>query len=165
MNSGLRCSLVSARRSSEPLGLEHADLAVEAVEEGDVARLVGDLRGEEDAHVLARRGAHHRPELGGHALLADEERRQPVHARVALLGVDPLVPVDAVLREVDVLDRPLLALPQRVELAVGEQVRLAAIGALEQRRVARGAEVDAVGAGGGGVGHGGPLSSCCRSSP
>ena len=75
-----------------------------------------------------------------------KNEREPVHARVALLGVDPLVPVDAVLREVEVLHRPLLALPQRVELAVGEQVRLAAVGALEQRRVARGAEVDAVGA-------------------
>ena len=31
-------------------------------------------------------------------------------------GVDALVPVDPVLREVDVLRRPLLALPQLVEL-------------------------------------------------
>ena len=59
-----------------------------------MARLVGDLRAEEDPHVLVGRGAHHRPELGGDALLADEERRQPVHPRVALLGVDALVPVD-----------------------------------------------------------------------
>jgi hypothetical protein len=110
----------------EPVGevvrLEHADLGVEAVEERDVARLVGDLRAQEEPHVLLRRRAHHRPELGRHPLLADEERRQPVHALEALLGVDPLVPVDPVLREVDVLRRPLLALPQRVELPVVEQL-------------------------------------------
>ena len=75
-----------------------------------------------------------------------KNERQPVHALEALLGVDPLVPVDPVLREVEVLHGPLLALPQRVELAVGEQVRLAAVGALEQRRVARGLEVGALGA-------------------
>ena len=95
----------------EVVGLEHADLAVEAVEEGDVARLVGDLGAEEDAHLLVGRGAHHRAELRGDALLADEERRQPVHALEALLGVDPLVPVDAVLREVDVLDAPSAGAP------------------------------------------------------
>ena len=43
----------------EPLlqvvGLEHADLGVEAVEERDVARLVGDLRAQEDPHVLVGR--------------------------------------------------------------------------------------------------------------
>ena len=96
--------------------LEHADLRVEAVEERDVPRLVGDLRAEEDAHLLVGRGAHHRAELGGHALLADEERRQPVHALVALLLGDPLVPVDPVLGEVEVLHAPLLPLPQAVEL-------------------------------------------------
>src|SRR3712207_8397465 len=52
--------------------------------------------------------SHDRPELGGDALLAAEERRQAVHAHEALLRPDPLVPVDAVLREVEVLDRPLL---------------------------------------------------------
>ena len=123
------------------VGLEHADLGVEAVEERDVTRLVGDLRGEEDPHVLVRRRAHHRPELGGHALLADEERRQPVHALEPLVLVDPLVPVDAVLREVEVLRRPVLALPQLVQLPVAEQVRLAAVRRGEQGRVARGLEV------------------------
>ena len=140
------------------VGLEHADLGVEAVEERDVARLVGDLRAQEDAHVLVGDRAHHRPELGRHALLADEERRQPVHALEALLGVDALVPVDAVLGEVDVLRRPVLALPQLVELLVAEQLRLAAVGRGEQRGVAGGLVVGAVRAlealgAGGGVGH------------
>ena len=111
-----------------------------------MARLVGDLRAQEDAHVLVGDRAHHRPELGRDALLADEERRQPVHALEALLGVDALVPVDAVLREVDVLRRPLLALPQLVELPVAEQLRLAAVGGREQRGVAGGLVVGAVGA-------------------
>ena len=99
-----------------------------------MARLVGDLGAEEDAHVLLGRGAHHRPELRGHPLLADEERGQPVHALVALLLGDPLVPVDPVLGEVDVLHRPLLALPQVVELAVAQQLRLPAVGGLHEPR-------------------------------
>ena len=136
----------------EVVGLEHADLGVEAVEERDVARLVGDLRAQEQPHVLLRRGAHHRAELGGDALLADEERRQAVHALEALLGVDALVPVDPVLREVDVLRRPLLALPERVELPVVEQLRPPVRG-FQQRGVARRLVVGALGAGGG-VGHG-----------
>ena len=90
-----------------------------------MARLVGDLRREEDPHLLGRRRAHDRPELVGDPLLADEERREPVHARVALLGRDPLVPVDPVLGEVEVLGRPLLALPQLVELGVAEQLEAA----------------------------------------
>jgi hypothetical protein len=123
------------------VGLQHADLGVEAIEERHVARLVGDLRAEEQPHLLVRRRAHHRPELGGDALLADEERRQPVHALEALLLVDPLVPVDPVLREVEVLRRPLLALPQLVQLPVAEQVRLAAVRRGKQGRVAGGLEV------------------------
>ena len=137
----------------QAVGLEHADLAVEAVEEGDVARLVGDLGAEEDAHVLVGDRAHDRPELGGHALLADEERAQPVHPRHALLRVDALVPVDAVLGEVEVLHRPLLALPQLVELAIGQEVGLAAVGGLLQGGIARRAEVHALGAGRGVLGH------------
>ena len=109
-----------------------------------MAGLVGDLGAQEDAHVLLGRGAHHRPQLRRHPLLADEERRQAGHALVALLGRDPLVPVDPVLAEVDVLHGPLLALPQRVQLAVAQQLRLAAIGRLHQARVGGGLEVGAV---------------------
>ena len=125
----------------EGVGLEHADLLVEAVEEAHVARLVGDLRAEEDAHLLGRRRAHHRPELLGHLLLADEERAEPVHPLEALLLRDALVPVDPVLREVDVLGGPLLALPEVVQLRVAEQVDLAAVGRLHHRRVAGRLEV------------------------
>ena len=64
----------------------------------------------------------------------------------ALLRRDPLVPVDAVLGEVDVLHGPLLALPQEVELAVAQEVRLAAVGGLVQGGIAGRAEVDALGA-------------------
>ena len=121
--------------------LEDAHLVVEAVEETHVARFVGDLRAEEDAHLLGGGRAHHRAELLGHLLLADEERRQPVHALVALVLGYALVPVDAVLREVDVLGRPLLALPEVVELLVAEQVDLAPVRRLQQPRVAGGLEV------------------------
>src|SRR4051794_25174982 len=115
--------------------LEDADLAVEAVEELDVSRLVGDLGGEEDALLLLRAGAHDGPELVGDPLLADEESREPVHALVALLRRNALVPVDPVLAEVEVLGRPLLALPQQVELLVGEELGLAAVGRFLERRV------------------------------
>ena len=116
----------------EPLGevvgpLEHADLAVEAVEEAHVARLVGDLGREEDPLLLGRGGAHDRAELVGDLLLADEEGGEPVHAPEPLVLGDPLVPVDPVLGEVEVLGQPLLALPELVELRVAEQLRLAAI--------------------------------------
>jgi hypothetical protein len=128
----------------ERVRLEDAHLLVEAVEELDVARLVGDLGAEEDALLLGGRGAHHWAELLGHALLADEERRQAVHALVALLLRDALVPVDPVLGEVDVLHAPLLALPEVVELGVGEEVGLAAIRGLHDGRIARGLEVGAL---------------------
>ena len=68
----------------EAVGLEHADLAVEALEEAHVAGLVGDLRAEEDFLVLGRRGAHDRPQLLGDLLLADEEGGEPVHPLEAL---------------------------------------------------------------------------------
>jgi hypothetical protein len=109
-----------------------------------VPRLVGDLGAEEQPHLLVRRRAHHRPELGGHALLADEERGQAVHALEPLLLRDPLVPVDPVLGEVEILRRPLLALPQLVQLAIREQVRLAAVGRGEKCRIAGGLEVHAL---------------------
>src|SRR3954452_11450989 len=146
-------------RGREPLlqvgRVQHPDLGVEAVEERDVARLVGDLRAQEDPHVLVGDRAHDRPELGGHALLADEERAHPVHPLEALVVVEALVPVDAVLAEVEILRRPVLALPQLVELAVGEQVRLAAVRRLVERRIARRPEVDAACAmRGGRLGHG-----------
>ena len=140
----MRCDAREPR--GEVVGaLEHADLLVEAVEEADVARLVGDLRREEDPHVLGRRRAHDRPELVGDPLLADEERREPVHAGVPLLGRDPLVPVDPVLGEVEVLGRPLLALPELVELRVAEQLEPAPVGALLQRGIPGREEVLALG--------------------
>jgi hypothetical protein len=147
---------VLARLRETPVqvvGLEDADLAIEAIEERDVPSLVGDLGAQEHAHVLVGAGAHHRSQLRSDALLADEEGAQPVHPLVALLGVHALVPVDAVLGEVDVLGGPLLALPQLVELPVGQQLCLAAVGGLVERGIARGAEVDALRARWPGLGH------------
>src|SRR5205085_4257147 len=95
-----------------------ADLGEEAVEERDVACLVGDLRREEDPRVLAGRGPHHRSELAGDALLAEEEPAQPHALGAATVAREALVPVDAVLREVEVGDAPLLALPEVEELAI-----------------------------------------------
>src|SRR4051794_16510923 len=105
--------------------LEHADLAEEAVEEADVASLIGDLGAEEDPLGLGRAGAHDRAELVGDLLLTDEEAREPVHPLEALLRRDLLVPVDLVLREVEVLGEPLLLLPEVVELGVVEELDVA----------------------------------------
>src|SRR3954454_7470708 len=58
------------------------------------AALVRDLRAEEDPHLLVGRGAHDRPELGGDALLADEERAHAIHPLEALLLAEAFVPVD-----------------------------------------------------------------------
>src|SRR6185503_1048240 len=115
--------------------LQHANLLVEAVEEADVAGLVGDLGGEEDPLLRGGSGPHDRPKLVGDALLADEEGREAVHALEPLLGLDPLVPVDPVAAEVEVLGRPLLPLPKLVELRVVEELRLAAAGRLLKGRI------------------------------
>ena len=64
-------------------------LAVEAVEEDAVARLVGDLGGEEDPLVVGRRGDRERQQLGRHPLLAEEERGEaPLHVAALLVGPD-----------------------------------------------------------------------------
>ena len=115
-NSWLMYWTFSSSRACEVVGLEHADLGVEAVEERDVARLVGDLRAEEDPHVLVGAARIIGPSSAATRCSPMKNDDSPYMRCEALLGVDALVPVDAVLREVDVLRRPLLALPQRVEL-------------------------------------------------
>ena len=126
----------SFRFSSVAVGaLVDAYLAVEAVEETDVPGLIGDLGGEEDALLLLGAGAHDRSQLVCDALLADEEPRQPVHPLEAFLLGDALVPVDAVLAEVEVLGCPLLTLPQLIQLAVVEELRLATVGRFLECRI------------------------------
>src|SRR5205085_11848345 len=71
----------------------------------------------------------------------------------ALLLRDPLVPVDAVLREVQVLGQPLLALPEQVEVLVAEELRVAAVRGLLQRGVGGRLEVLAPGPLGSGPGR------------
>ena len=78
---------------------------------------------------------------------------KPVHACEALLGVEALVPIAPVLGEVEVLRAPLLALPELVELVVGQELDLAAVGRLHEPGIARGLEVDAIGAQRRGLGH------------
>ena len=143
----LRCWEVSVSISLRPVGLEDAHLAVEALEEADVAGLVGDLGAEENFLVLGRGGPHDRPQLLGDLLLADEERREAIHPLEALFLTDPLVPVLAVPGEVELLRLPLLALPEPVELLVGEQLDVGgAVGLLHQRRIGGRLEVLALGA-------------------
>ncbi len=76
------------------------DLLVEAVEVLRVARLVDLLGGQERLFALALVGHHQARELRRDALLADEERRQVPREPATQVGVH-LLPVAAVLRQVD----------------------------------------------------------------
>ena len=118
------------------------DLVHPAMEEDRVARLVDLLRGEEVLLLLQRRGVDVRREVVGDGVLAVEEQRVEPQRAAALLVGEVLVPVDPVLREVDVRRRPVAALPARVEVGV----------------------VDLVGRGGNGHGHGGSYA-CPRARP
>ena len=104
---------------------------VEALEEAHVARLVGDLRRGRSS-VLGRRGAHDRPQLLGHLLLADEERREPVHrAGSALRRRSARASPRGPAKSSSWL--PLLTLPEQVELLGVEQLDVGrAIGGLHQ---------------------------------
>ena len=108
---------VGARRR-EPLldaAVDAGHLAEPAVEELHVARLVDLLGREEGLLLLVLVGHDEAGELGGHPLLADEERAEPPEVLLLVL-VGELGPLLLVALEVDRLRLPLLALPQLVEL-------------------------------------------------
>ncbi len=114
-----------------PVEVEH--LLVEAVEVLGVAGLV-DLLGEQERLLVLVLGRQHEArELVGDALLADEERRQPVHHLLALVLVQRL-PVAPIGVEVDLVRRPVLALPQPVELERRHQLDLRQLGLVADRR-------------------------------
>ncbi len=99
MNAGFR----SARARVEAIlegAVDAEDLLVEAVEVLRVARLVDLLGGQERLFALALVGHHQARELRRDALLADEERRQVPREPATQVGVH-LLPVAAVLRQVD----------------------------------------------------------------
>ena len=85
------------------LGVRADHLAVEAVEEDAVARLVRDLGGEEDPLIVGRRGDRERQQLRGHALLADEELGEEEEHPAPLLvrEVVGVLPLPGVLGEVE----------------------------------------------------------------
>jgi hypothetical protein len=80
-----------------------------------VASLVDLLGGEEGLLLLVLVGHDEAGELGGHALLADEEGAEPPEVLFLLL-LAQLGPLLLVALEVDGLRLPLLALPQLVQL-------------------------------------------------
>ena len=99
------------------------DLLEEALEEDRVARLVHLLRGEELLLLLERRGVDVGAERVGDGVLAVEEQREDPHRPATLLGRHALVPVDPVLREVDLGGAPVAALPARVQVRVADLLR------------------------------------------
>ena len=88
-----------------------------------MAGLVDLLRGEEVLLLLERRGVDVRRERVGDGVLAVEEQREDPHRAAALLGRHPLVPVDPVLREVDLGRAPVAPLPARVEVLRSDLLR------------------------------------------
>src|ERR671932_42631 len=61
------------------------------------------------------------PHVSSDGVLAVEEQRVEPERPAALLGGQALVPVDPVLREVDLARAPVAALPARVEVLVGDR--------------------------------------------
>jgi hypothetical protein len=98
------------------------DLVHEALEEDRVARLVDLLGGQEVLLLLQRRGVDEGREVVGDRVLAVEEERVEPQRRAPLLLGQALVPVDAVLAEVDLRGAPVAPLPPRVEVVVGDRV-------------------------------------------
>src|SRR6185503_17003563 len=138
-----------AARQLEPAGdgrvAVSRHLAIPTVEELHVPRLVDLLRGEERLLLLILVGHDEPGELRRYALLADEERREPPQAFLAI-GLGELRPVVRVLAQVDLLRGPLLALPELVELLrlheldvaaelslVGDRARVDLLRELEER--------------------------------
>ena len=106
--------LADVRQPVLDVVVEAEHLAVPAVEELHVARLVDLLGREERLLLLVLVGHDEARELGRDALLADEERGEPPEALLLLLVERR--PVLVVVLEVDRLRVPVLALPQLVEL-------------------------------------------------
>jgi len=99
------------------------DLVHEAMKEDGMAGLVDLLRGEKVLLLLQRDGLDVRREVAGDGVLAMEEQRVEPQRAAAHLGRELLVPVDAVLREVDLRRRPVAALPAGVEIGVVDLLR------------------------------------------
>ena len=112
-----------AHPAAQVVGRERHHLGAEAVEEGGVARLVHELGGEEQLDLAAGGGLQERREVGRHALLPHVERAEAPD-RVLLRRGRRGQPVLAVHAEVELVGAPVLALPERVELAVVEQLRV-----------------------------------------
>ena len=102
---------------------EVADLVHEAVEEHGVARLVDLLRGEEVLLLLGRRGGDVRRQPVGDGVLAPEEERVVPKRRAALELGHLLVPLAAVLGEVDLRRAPVALLPACVQVRVADLLR------------------------------------------
>ena len=92
------------------------DLVHEALEEDRVARLVDLLGAQEVLLLLARGGVDERREVVGDRVLAVEEHRVLPQRGAALVLRHHLVPLAAVLGEVDLGRAPVAALPARVEI-------------------------------------------------
>ena len=102
---------------------EVAHLVHEAVEEDGVARLVDLLRGEEVLLLLGRRGVDVRRQPVGDGVLAPEEERVVPQRGAALELGHLLVPLAAVLGEVDLRRAPVALLPACVQVRVADLLR------------------------------------------
>ena len=110
------------------------DLAHEAAEEDCVASLVDLLGGEEVLLLLERGGVDVRREVVGDGVLAVEEHRVVPQRGAALEIGEGLVPVLAVLGEVELGGLPVPVLPPLVQVVVGDPVDRRGVAVLLGRR-------------------------------
>ena len=116
-------SSISREPAADVLGLERHHLGHEAVEEGGVARLVDELRGEEDLDLA--RSAPRARTAPGRRPRAPRRCRSSTTTRSCRSWLidrrrEPLLLVD---REVDLVRPPVLPLPERVQVLVAHQLR------------------------------------------
>jgi hypothetical protein len=113
----------------------------EALEEDRVARLVDLLGGQEVLLLLQRGGVDVGREVVGDRVLAVEEERVEPQRPAPLLLAEALVPVDAILAEVDLGGAPVAPFPSRVEVVVGDRVGDRRYGDRHDRKLLTGCSV------------------------
>ncbi len=106
------------------------DLAHETIEEDMMARLVDDLRGQEDLLRIIEVRVEDRRQRARDRFLTDEEHGVIPHGGLALPLGEPGAPVLDVDGEIDPRRAPVVLLPQAVEALVGD--RLLSLGLLDR---------------------------------
>src|SRR5579885_3746779 len=108
----------------QPLARQRDHLSEKALEEDHMARLVNKLRRQKDALGFPRHGCANWRQRIGHAGLAHKKGRLPGQAQWAHIWCHQRCPLGLILREINVIGAPLLALPALIEFLRRWQARL-----------------------------------------